>query len=113
MRAPVYRSIDTANTFLGLAFPSEVLMILTVFWGTAVSLPPFTGLMVTVGAYIALRVATAGKAPLHLQHLVLLHTRRVFHAGRFSPSSNARHSPAFPLAARRFRDLPKKVRRED
>ena len=108
MRAPVYRSIDTANTFLGLAFPSEVLMILSVFWGTAVSLPPFTGLLVTVGAYIALRAATAGKAPLHLQHLILFHARRVFHAGRYSPASRASSSLRFPFAARRFRDAPKK-----
>jgi len=106
MRAQVYRSIDTANTFLGLAFPSEVLMILSVFWGTAVSLPPFTGLLVTVGAYIALRVATAGKAPLHLQHLILFRARRAFHAGRYSPASRASSSPVFPFAARRFRDLP-------
>ena len=108
MRAPVYRSIDTANTFLGLAFPSEVLMILSVFWGTAVSLPPFTGLMCTAGAYIALRLATAGKAPLHLQHLILFHARRRLHSGRFSPASRASKSPMFPFAARRFRDLPTK-----
>lgn len=108
MRASVYRSIDTANTFLGLAFPTEVLMILSVFWGTAVSLPPFTGLLVTGGAYTALRVATAGKAPLHLQHLILFHARKALHAGRFSPASRAPHSPAFPFAVRRFRDVPKK-----
>lgn len=108
MRAPVYRSIDTANTFLGLAFPSEVLMILSVFWGTAVSLPPFTGLLLTAAAYVALRVATAGKAPLHLQHLILFRARLSIHAGRFSPASRAPRSPVFPFATRRFRDVPKK-----
>lgn len=105
MRAAVYRSIDSANTFLGLAFPTEVLVILAVFWGTAVTLPPGTGLLITLGAYVLLRVLTAGRPPLHLQHLALFHTRRALHSGRFSPGARSSARPAFPFAARRFRDL--------
>ena len=104
MRAPVYRSIDSANTLLGLAFPSEVLVILTVFWATAVTLPPGTGLGVTIAAYAALRAVTAGRPPLYLQHLALFGVRRRLNAGRFSPAARASCRRVFPYAETRFRD---------
>lgn len=105
MRAPVYRSIDTGNTFLGLAFPSEVLVVLSVFWGTAVTLPPGTGLLITLASYVLLRVATAGKPPLHLQHLALFHVRRAVHGGRFAPGARAASHRLFPFAMRDVRDV--------
>jgi hypothetical protein len=107
VRAQVYRSIDTANTFVGLAFPSEVLIILTVFWSTAVTLPPGFGALITLFAYIGLRLVTYGKPPLHLQHSLLLHVRRITHGGRFSPAARASSHAVFPHAPRRFRDLPR------
>lgn len=106
MRATVYRSIDTGNTFLGLAFPSEVLVVLAVFWGTAVTLPPGTGLLITLTSYVLLRVLTAGKPPLHLQHLALFHARRAFHGGRFTPGARAASHQVFPFAQRDVRDVP-------
>lgn len=111
MRATVYRSIDSGNTFLGLAFPSEVLVVLSVFWGTAVTLPPGTGLLITLASYVLLRVATAGKPPLHLQHLALFHARRLVNDGRFSPGARAASHRSFPFARRLFRDLAPLVRR--
>lgn len=105
MRAAVYRSIDTANTFLGLAFPSEVLVVLTVFWVTAVALPPMTGLLMTLAAYVFLRLATAGRPPQYLQHLVLFLVRRSQHSGRFSPASRAHRAPRFPFAPMKCRDV--------
>ena len=105
MRATVYRSIDTANTFLGLAFPSEVLVVLATFWATAVTLPPGTGLLITIASYVVLRVMTMGRPPLHLQHLALFHARRGLNAGRFSPGARAASHTRFPFAPRRFRDV--------
>ena len=105
MRATVYRSIDTANTFLGLAFPSEVLVVLATFWATAVTLPPGTGLLITIASYVVLRVLTMGRPPLHLQHLALFHARRGLNAGRFSPGVRAASHKSFPFALRRFRDV--------
>jgi hypothetical protein len=98
MRAPVYRSIDGDNTFLGLAFPFEVLVVLVVFWATAVLLPPWTGLGVTVAAYAALRLSTMGRPPQHLMHLLSFHRRRAKHAGRFGPAARSAARVAFPFA---------------
>lgn len=105
MRATVYRSIDSANTFLGLAFPSEVLVVLGVFWGTAVTLPPAIGLALTLTSYVVLRLATAGKPSLHLQHLTLFHARRLLSRGRFGPAVRTSAIRPFPFASRRFRDV--------
>lgn len=105
MRATVYRSIDTANTFLGLAFPSEVLVVMVAYWVAAVTLPIGTAALVTLGAYVGLRLATMGRPPLHLQHLALFHARRVMSAGRFSPAARAASHKCFPFAPRRFRDV--------
>lgn len=105
MRATVYRSIDTANTFLGLAFPSEVLVVLAAFWFTAVTFPPMAGLAATIATYVALRLLTAGKAPMHLQHLALFHVRRLLHHGRFSPATRAASVRVFPFGGRRCRDV--------
>lgn len=107
MRARVYRNIDGGASFLGLAFPSEVLVILAVFWGTALTLPPGTGMLLTIAAYVALRVSTAGRAPMFLQHFVMFHARRALHGGRFGPAARAASQKPFPFAARRFRDRPR------
>jgi len=98
--------VDSGNTFLGLAFPSEVLVVLTVFWSTAVTLPPGTGLLITITSYVLLRVATAGRPPLHLQHLALFYARRAVHGGRFVPGARAASHRVFPFAQRDVRDVP-------
>lgn len=104
MRANVYRAIDTANTFLGLAFPSEVLVVLAVFWGTAW----FPG-MVTAAAtgltYLLLRLVSYGKPPMFLQHRILFSMRSSLHGGRFSPAARQRAERHFPFSSRRFRDV--------
>ncbi len=105
MRATVYRSIDTANTFLGLAFPSEVLVIMVAYYAAMLTLPPGTAGLVTIACYVALRVLTMGRPPLYLQHLALFHARRALSAGRFSPAARAASHKSFPFALRRFRDV--------
>jgi hypothetical protein len=91
---------------MGLAFPSEVLLLLAAFWGSMISLPPGPASLVTAGAYAALRLATLGRQPMFLQHLVGLHLRRLLHEGRFSAAARAASNSKFPHAAYVFRDVP-------
>jgi hypothetical protein len=105
VRANVYRSIESQNTFLGLAFPSEVLIVLSVFWGAMVTLTPGLAFLATVGAYALLRVTTMGRPPQFLQHYVLFQVRRARCAGRLSAATRAASSPEFPHAARDCRDV--------
>jgi hypothetical protein len=97
MRAPVYRSIDAGNTLLGLAFPSEVLLVLVAFWGSAAFLKGLGSLLVTLAAYAFLRLSTLGRPPLFLQHALLFHVRRSLQGGRFSAAARAAQ-PRFPHA---------------
>jgi hypothetical protein len=104
MRAPVYRSIEGGNTFLGLAFPSEVLVVLLVFWVGMLLAPPGPALLATVGMGVAMRLASIGRPPQYLQHLLLFHFRRLRSGGRFNAGARAAAQPRFPFAAYRFRD---------
>lgn len=98
MRAPVYRSIDNGSTFLGLSFPVDVLIVLSVFWGSALTSTPGTTLLVTAGAYFGLRFSAVGKPPNHLQHLLLFRVRRVLHGGWFCPAARTVASHRLPWA---------------
>lgn len=109
--APVYRNIDTGGTFLGLAFPGEVLLIMGVFWVTAWKGEAVTSLLVTGGAYVTLRVSTYGKPPNHLQHLMLFHLRRSSTGAAFAPGARAAVNKRFPFGATNFRE-PAQRRRE-
>ena len=104
MRANVYRAVDTSNTFLGLAFPTEVLVVLCVFWFTA-WLPGVLNAAATGGAYVLLRLASYGKPPMFLQHRILFAARASLHGGRFSPAARQRVDRVFPFSLRRFRDV--------
>lgn len=104
MRAPVYRSIEGGNTFLGLAFPSEVMVVLVVFWAGMLLAPPGPAFLTTVGTGVALRVASIGRPPQFLQHLLLFHFRRLRSGGRFNAGARASRQPRFPFAAYACRD---------
>jgi hypothetical protein len=99
MRAPVYRSIEATNTFLGLAFPSEVLLVLAVFWVLMLLIPPGTALLGTLGTAGGLRLATFGRPPNWLQHVLLFQLRRAQSNGRFSAAARSRLQRRFPFAA--------------
>ena len=62
MLAPVYRNIDAKNTLLGLEFPSEVLIVLAVWWLTMLALPSNTSAIVTLATYAAIRAIGYGRA---------------------------------------------------
>jgi hypothetical protein len=112
VRAPVYRAIDTNNTFLGLAFPSEVLLLFVVFWAGALTLPILSVPVVTLVFYAVLRLLTAGKPPMHLQHLALFHVRRVVSQARFSPAARAASHRRFPFAPYLARESGQEASRE-
>lgn len=106
MRAPVYRSIDGASTFLGLAFPTEVLVVLATFWFSIVPFTPSIAVLSTGAMYALLRLASLGKPPQHLQHLLMFHARRALGRGRFSVAARAARQPVFPHAPSVSRDGP-------
>ena len=104
MRAPVYRSIEGTNTFLGLAFPSEVLVVLVVFWMGFLLAPPGPALLATLGTGVALRLGSIGRPPQFFAHLLLFHFRRLRSSGRFTAGARAALQPRFPFAVYRFRE---------
>ncbi len=109
MRAPIYRNIEARNTLLGLAFPSEVLVVLSAFWVSMLLLPPGTALLCGIGAYAGVRLLAYGRAPLFLQHGMLFLFRRGYARGRLSAAARMR-TPRFPHAAYVCRDLPRRRR---
>ncbi len=106
MRAPVYRSIDAASTFLGLAFPTEVLLVLTVFWFTVILGTPGLALIATGATYALLRLGSAGKPPQYMQHLLAFLARSKPTRGHYSAAARSRPQPRFPFASVAFRDGP-------
>ena len=104
MRAPVYRNIDTTSTVLGLALPYEagavgLVAVLGVAWA-----PPLPTILLTLGMYLALRIAGRGKPPGYLQDLIPFALRRTAGGGRFSAAARTRGQPRFPHAPYRSRD---------
>lgn len=104
MRAPVYRNIEQRNTFLGLAFPGELLVVLSVFWCGVLFLSPGLAVLITAGAYAVLRIAGYGRPPMFLQHFLLWQVRRAVSGGRLSAAARARRAPRFPFAVYDCRD---------
>lgn len=93
MRATVYRDIELRETLLGLAFPSEVMIVALVAYG-GVGL--FDDGRITLGltalCYAGLRAATHGKPPGHVMHWLSWQWRRL-HGGRLCAATRARHPP--------------------
>ena len=105
MRAPIYRNIESQNTFLGLAFPTEVIVVLAAFWVSMATLPPGGALLATLGVYVALRVVGYGRAPLFLQHWVAFKGRRAISGGVLSAAARS-PAPKVPFAPYLYRDVP-------
>ncbi|RKG67471.1 hypothetical protein [Corallococcus terminator] len=98
MRAPVYRDVEVRETILGLAFPSEALVVLGFTYLPLAVLDSALGsLAALVASYIGIRALTYGRPPQYLQHLVAFHVRRLS-GGRISAANRARHK-AFPVTA--------------
>lgn len=97
MRAPVYRDIELKETLLGLAFPSEVMVVaLVAYGGVAAFDDGRITLGLTVATYVGLRAATYGKPPGHPMHWLAWQWRRLS-GGRLCAATRARQPP-FPHA---------------
>lgn len=112
MRAPVYRAIDSGESFLGLPMPGGVGAVAIAFVAGFQFLPPGLAILCFLGAYVVIVVATSGKSAHHYQHLLALRQRRARHRGFFSPAARA-SIPQFPFETRRFRDVPPRVEASD
>ena len=105
MRAPVYRNVEARTTLLGLAFPTEVVLVLAVFWGSMLTLAPSLAAAVTTVAYAGVRALNHGRAPAFLQHWLGWRARQAISGGRLSAAARG-HAPRFPFGPYHDRDAP-------
>ena len=108
MRAPVYRNAEARSTLLGLSFPTEVLLVLAVFWASMLSLDPTLAALTTLTFYVALRVVSYGRAEAFVQHWVNWRLRQAVSGGRLSAAARCR-TPRFPFGRYQSRDLRRDV----
>ena len=107
MRAPVYRHLDTKASFLGLSFPAEWALVLSLVALGSVVDRPFIGMLGAVGMYAFLRLASYGRPESFLQHWVLFRIRAAYSHGRFSGAARA-DIPRFPFGPFLSRDVPRR-----
>ena len=106
MHAPVYRSLEASTKFLGLVFPSEVLLMTALFIASTRLLALGPQALVMIAAYLLIVLTGLGKPPLHKQHLALFHVRRLVWGGRFSAAARAVSHAHCPFATYASRDVP-------
>ncbi len=105
MRAPVYRNLEARSTFLGLAFPTEWMVVLAAGWlGTTLGAPN-VGAGAGLAIYLVVRIAGHGRPEGHLQHWVLWKVRQIRARGRLSAAARA-PAPRFPHGGYEWRDAP-------
>jgi len=95
MRAPVYRHLESKNTMLGLAFPTEWMVLFVTVWTAMAMNEPNVAIALGVALYAAFRVVGAGKPEAHLQNWLLWHIRQLWTRGRLSAAARA-SVPHFP-----------------
>ena len=87
--ARTYRNLDTPNTLLGLTFPSEVIIQMTLTWVWMVSFDAGLAVLFMALSYTAIRATSFRRAPHFLEHAIGYGLRRVIYVGRVS--AVARH----------------------
>ena len=107
MRAPVYRNIDASSTFLGLAFPTEALVMMGLGSLAVLILPPLFSALSTLAAYGGIRLVNRGRAPAFVQHFIAWKARQLRARGYLSAAARAR-SPKFPFGPYEYRDAPRR-----
>jgi len=104
MRAPVYRNIEASSTVLGLAFPTEALVMMGCGSLAVLLLPPLFSAIATVVAYASIRLMNRGRAPAFVQHFIAWKVRQLQARGYLSAAARAR-CPKFPFGPYEFRDV--------
>ena len=98
MRAPAYRNLESRDSFMGLAFPFEVLFWLAGVTALVYFVVSVLGVLAGSAAlYVAIRLSSAGRPRYFLRHLLLFHLRRRFAGGRLSAAARSR-APRLPFA---------------
>jgi hypothetical protein len=87
MLAPVYRSLETRSTILGLAFPAEFSLVLVAWWGGMLGLGAFPGLFLALGTYALVRSVGYGRSEGFVQHWLQWQLRRLLYSSRLSAGS--------------------------
>lgn len=92
MRAPVYRNAEARNTLAGLAFPFEVILVLSVIM---IGMFLFHTVIPGLITYVFLRVVNNGKPDSFIQHWLNFKLRRVLSRGYLTAAARG-HAPQFP-----------------
>jgi hypothetical protein len=87
MRAPVYRSLESGNTILGLAFPTEFTVVLCAWWAGMLGGGAFVGSAVGLAACVLIRTANYGRAEGFVQHFLQFKARKLMGEGRLSAAA--------------------------
>jgi len=103
MRAPVYRNIEATSTVLGLAFPTEALVMMALGSLAVLLLPPLLSAITALSAYTSIRLVNRGRAPAFLQHYIAWKVRQIRAQGNLSTAART-HCPKFPFGLYEFRD---------
>ncbi len=111
MRAPVYRNIEATSTVLGLAFPTEALVMMAFGSLAVLILPPLLSAITTLTAYAAIRLINRGRAPAFVQHFIAWKVRQLQARGHLSAAARGR-CPKLPFGPYEFRDAPPKASNE-
>ncbi len=111
MRAPVYRNIEATSTVLGLAFPTEALVMMAFGSLAVLILPPLFSAISSLAVYAAIRLVNRGRAPAFVQHFIAWKARQLLSRGHLSAAARAR-CPKFPFGIYQFRDASPKERDE-
>jgi hypothetical protein len=106
VRAPVYRNAAARNTFVGLSFPTEVLLGLSAAWALMLTLPMGLAALFTGAFYVALRLVNYGRAEGFVQQYLTFRARQLLAGGRLSAATRPRIAPRFPFGPYLSRDLP-------
>ena len=103
MRAPVYRNIEATSTVLGLAFPTEALVMMALGSLAVLLLPPLVSAITTLSTYTSIRLINRGRASAFVQHYIAWKVRQLRAQGNLSAATRAR-CPKFPFGPYAFRD---------
>lgn len=104
MRAPVYRSLEGRNTVAGLAFPTEFVVVLSVWWLGMLTIGAGTGVLGAFAAYVGIRMVNYGRAEGFVQSWLQYQGRQLLAAGRLSAAARvpARRALRFPYGGYAF-----------
>ncbi len=100
----MYRNIEATSTVLGLAFPTEALLMMALGSLAVLLLPPLFSAFTALSAYAFIRLINRGRAPAFVQHFIAWKLRQLRARGNLTAATRAR-CPKFPFGPYEFRDV--------